>query len=228
MYQSLADAIRSAEAAAAVRVILIDSAGDAFTAGNDLQDFLSDPPRGQASPVFQFLTAISTAAKPIVAAVHGAAVGLGTTMLLHCDLVYAAENTALCVAVREFGPYTGGRIDSPLAAPSRLSARPPSCLLLGEPFDVSKACDAGLVTAVVSKGFCVRSRAGGSAKARRAAPPTRLRLTKQLMRRWDRELMQRAMKEEGDTFISLLDSPEAKEAFAAFLEKRKPDFTKFA
>lgn len=225
MYQALADAIGTAERDAAIRVILIHGAGGAFTAGNDLKDFLSNPPRGEASPVFRFLAAVSTAEKPIVAAVSGVAVGIGTTMLLHCDLVYAAENARFALPFVNLGisPEAGSSFLLPRIAGYQRAAE---LLLLGEPFDAAKARDAGIVTAVVPNDN-VLDTAKAAAKKLAERPANSIRVTKRLMRKWDRDSVARAMKEEGDSFVALLSSPEAKEAFSAFLEKRKPDFSQF-
>src|SRR5512141_1138899 len=148
MYQALADAIKAAEADARVRVLLIHGKTDLFTAGNDLQDFLDNPPRDDNRPVFQFLYGISQAQKPIVAAVAGAAVGIGTTMLLHCDLVYAAPNARLQLPFVNLGlvPEAGSSLLLPALAGYQRAAE---LLLLGEPFDAHKAKEIGLVTEVV-------------------------------------------------------------------------------
>lgn len=226
MYQSLADALNAANADSGVRVVLIHGAGGAFCAGNDLEDFLRTPPSGPNSEVFRFLTAISSAEKPIVAAVGGVAVGIGTTMLLHCDLVYAADNAKFAL------PFVNLGI-SPEAASSLLLPqlagfqRASEFLLLGEPFGANEAREVGLVNRVVAPDQLLAT-ATATAQKLAARPAGAVRTTKRLMRQWQRELVARAMREEGDTFVKLLDSPEAKEAFGAFLEKRKPDFSKFA
>ncbi|MDP2639165.1 MAG: enoyl-CoA hydratase-related protein, partial [Betaproteobacteria bacterium] len=148
MYQAMADAIHAAEADSSVRVLLIHGKPGLFTAGNDLQDFLDHPPRDDQRPVFQFLYAISQAQKPIVAAVAGAAVGIGTTMLLHCDLVYAAPNARLQLPFVNLGlvPEAASSLLLPALVGYQRAAK---LLLLGEPFSAQKAKEIGLVTDVV-------------------------------------------------------------------------------
>ncbi len=225
MYQALADAINAAEADASVRVLLIHGKADLFTAGNDLQDFLDNPPRDDKRPVFQFLYGISQARKPIVAAVAGAAVGIGTTMLLHCDLVYAAPNARLQLPFVNLGlvPEAASSLLLPALAGYQRAAE---LLLLGEPFSAQKAKDIGLVTDVIPEAQLFDT-AMAQAKKLADKPAASLRLTKQLMKQGQMEAVAQRIKLESDHFGVRLNSPEAKEAFSAFLEKRKPDFSKF-
>jgi enoyl-CoA hydratase/carnithine racemase len=216
MYAALADALDGAAADDAVRVVLVGGAGGAFTAGNDLGDFLADPPTGADSPVFRFLHALSTFPKPVVAAVEGAAVGVGTTMLLHCDLVYAGRSAAFRLPFADLGLV-------PEAASSYLlpravgPARAAELLLLGEPFGAEAAAAMGLVNAVVADpGAHARERAETLA----AKPPEALRLTKALLRRGSEAAVAEAMREEGRVFVERLASPEAQAAFAAFFARR--------
>ena len=224
MYQAMADALRAADADDRVRVVLIQGKSDLFTSGNDLQDFLSNPPREENRPVFQFLEAVSHLQKPLVAAVAGAAVGIGTTMLLHCDLVYAAPNARLQMPFVNLGlvPEAASSLLLPALAGY---VRAAELLLLGEPFSAEKAREVGLVTAIVPEEQLL---ATAYAQARKLAqkPAAALRLTKQLMKQGQMALVEKQMKAEGGHFARLLGSPEAKEAFSAFLEKRKPDFSK--
>ena len=225
MYQAMADAIHAAEADSKVRVVLIHGKADLFTAGNDLQDFLDNPPRDDNRPVFQFLYGISQAQKPIVAAVAGAAVGIGTTMLLHCDLVYAAPNARLQLPFVNLGlvPEAG----SSLLLPALIGyQRAAELLLLGEPFSAQKAKEMGLVTEVVAEDQLFDT-AMAQAKKLAGKPAASLRLTKRLMKQGQMAAVAQRIRQESDHFGERLDSPEAKEAFSAFLEKRKPDFSKF-
>ena len=225
MYQAMADAINAAEADAKVRVTLIHGKADLFTAGNDLQDFLDNPPRDDDRPVFQFLYGISRAQKPIVAAVAGAAVGIGTTMLLHCDLVYAAPNSRLQLPFVNLGLVPEAA--SSLLLPALVGyQRAAELLLLGEPFSAQKAQEIGLVTEVVPEDRLFDT-ALAQARKLAAKPAASLRLTKQLMKQGQLDAVAQRIKLESDHFGKRLASPEAKEAFSAFLEKRKPDFSKF-
>ena len=225
MYQSMADAIKLAEADSSVRVVLIQGKSDLFTAGNDLQDFLDNPPRDDKRPVFQFLYGISQAQKPIVAAVAGAAVGIGTTMLLHCDLVYAAPNARLQLPFVNLAlvPEAG----SSLLLPALIGyQRAAELLLLGEPFTAQKAKEIGIVTEVVPEDQLFET-AMAQAKKLAGKPAASLRLTKRLMKQGQAAAVAQQIKLESDCFGERLASPEAKEAFSAFLQKRKPDFSRF-
>ncbi len=225
MYGALADALAAADADAAVRVVLIHGASDCFTAGNDLKDFLARPPHSEASPTHRFLRGIATFGKPLLAAVNGAAVGIGTTMLLHCDLVYAAPGARFQMPFVPLGlvPEAGSSFLLPYIAGYQRAAE---LLLLGQPFDADKAYAAGFVTAVVPEAELLdRARAGALAIA--ALPPAALRATKALMRGRIAPRVTEAMNEELKIFAERLSSPEAREAMTAFFEKRKPDFSRF-
>jgi enoyl-CoA hydratase/carnithine racemase len=224
MYAGLADALAAAEADRGVRVVLLHGAGDAFTAGNDLADFLANPPHGTDRPAPRFLHAISHAAKPIVAAVHGVAIGIGTTLLAHCDLVYAAEATRFQLPFVNLGlcPEGASSLLLPLAAGYQRAAE---LLMLGEPFTAAKARELGLVTEVVS-GSELLATAGAAARKLAAKPPASLRLTKQLLKRPLMPQIEAALAAEFAAFADRLASPEAKEAFTAFFEKRPADFSK--
>jgi enoyl-CoA hydratase/carnithine racemase len=225
MYAAIADALTGAEADAGVRAVLIHGAGDAFTAGNDLQDFLANAPRYADAPVFRFLNAISHAGKPLVAAVNGVAVGVGTTMLLHCDLVYAAEGTKFALPFVNLGlcPEAASSFLLPAIVGYQRAAE---LLLLGEPFDAQKAWQLGLVTEVVSAD-AVLERAAEAARKLADKPAASVRITRQLLKRHWMPTIEATLAEEIRHFGERLGSPEAREAFAAFLEKRKPDFSKF-
>ena len=225
MYQAMAGALKSAEADRDVRVILIHGKPDCFTAGNDLTDFLQKPPSGGDSPVFQFLRGISTAAKPVVAAVAGPAIGIGTTMLLHCDFVYAAPNARFQMPFVSLGlvPEAASSLLLPMAAGYLRAAE---LLLLGKPFTAEKAFAAGIVTEIVPERRLL-DHALEVAASLAALPPSSLRMTKALMKSRYASTVVEAMASEGEQFRTQLASAEAKEAMTAFFEKRKPDFSKF-
>lgn len=225
MYRAFADALRSAATDADVRVVLVHGTPDAFTAGNDLQDFLANPPRGSESPVFAFLDAVTHVEKPLVAAVNGVAVGIGTTMLLHCDLVYAGQDAKFAMPFVNLGlcPEAASSFLLPALAGYQRAAE---LLLLGEPFDAAKALAVGIVTEVVPNDLTLEA-AEQAARKLAAKPPASVRLTKRLLKAQTKAMMEAALAEELRNFGERLVSGEAKEAFNAFLEKRKPDFTRF-
>lgn len=225
MYADIAAAIAAAEADAAVRVMLIHGAPGVFTAGNDLHDFLSRPPRGADTGVSRFLHVLSRTSKPLVAAVSGPAVGIGTTMLLHCDLVYAAEDARLALPFVNLGlcPEAASSYLLPRIAGYQRAAE---LLLLGEPFGPEKGRELGIVTAVVPAAELMEA-ATAAAHGLAGRPPAALRVTKALMKRALQPGIDAALEAEFRAFSERLDSPEAKEALTAFFEKRKPDFSRF-
>ncbi|CAG9183479.1 2,3-dehydroadipyl-CoA hydratase [Cupriavidus laharis] len=229
MYQAMADALRAAEEDRAVRVILIRGKDEIFTAGNDLEDFMQRPPTGgegaEQAPVFQFLYQISHASKPVVAAVSGAAVGVGTTLLLHCDFVYASETVKLSLPFAQLGlcPEAASCLLLPRLVGYQRAAEK---LMLGEPFGAQEAHEIGLVTRVLPVAE-LHEFALQQARKLAALPASSLRETKRLMKGNDMAAVEQKMAEEGAVFRRMLVAPEAKEAFAAFFEKRRPDFTKF-
>ncbi len=225
MYQSMVDALASAHEDAAVRAILLRGQPDIFTAGNDIEDFLKTPPVGEDSPVFRFLFAIAGAQKPLVAVVAGAAVGVGTTMLLHCDLVYAADNASFSMPFAQLGlcPEAGSSLLLPRIAGYQAAAEK---LLLGEAFDATEAHRCGIVNRVLPAAELDAYVAGQLAKLT-ALPAASLRATKSLMKRASEHELRTRMSEEGVQFGKMLLAPEAREAFGAFLQKRKPDFKQF-
>ncbi|HEX7054752.1 MAG TPA: enoyl-CoA hydratase [Burkholderiales bacterium] len=225
MYAQLAEALAAADADAGVRAVVLSGSPDCFTAGNDLSDFLERPPSGAGSPTWRFFEVLPALAKPVVAAVGGPAIGIGTTLLLHCDLVYAASNARFQLPFVPLGivPEFGSTYLLPLLAGYQRAAE---LLLLGQPFDAQKALQLGLVTEVVEPDKLMA--AAEAAGARLAElPPQSLRLTKRLMKAAHADLVRRTLEEEGRIFRERLASPEAKEALRAFLEKRKPDFSRF-
>ena len=223
MYDMATEAIKQADTDPAVRTVVISGRGDCFTAGNDMVDFLSASTGGLADNVLHFLRAVPQCSKPIIAAVHGHAVGIGTTLLLHCDLVYAEANAklkmpfvnlALCP---EFG--------SSLLLPKLIGHRRASeLLLLGETMDAHTALQYGIVNAVVDN--CLDT-AREKAQQLATKPAAAIRLTKQLLRKADQEELLQVIEEETQAFAARLVSPEAVEAFTAFMEKREPDFSQF-
>ncbi|MBV8667535.1 MAG: enoyl-CoA hydratase [Burkholderiaceae bacterium] len=226
MYQTMADALKQADADAEVRVILMCGKPEIFTAGNDLEDFLKNPPSGLNSPVFQFMTALSGVSKPVVAAVAGAAVGIGTTLLLHCDLVYAADNAKFSMPFTQLGlcpEFASSLLLPQLAGYQRAAEK----LLLGEAFLVEEAREMGLVNKVLPVAEVLAYAQAQAAKLV-ALPASSIRASKRLMKGRQAQTVQAVIGEEGQQFAEMLLAPEAKEAFSAFLQKRKPDFTKFA
>jgi len=224
MYKQLAAALAAADADPQVRAILLHGTQDCFTAGNDLHDFLQRP-AGAEPPVVDLFKVLPNLAKPIVAAVGGPAVGIGSTMLLHCDLVYAADNARFQLPFVPLGivPEFASTYLLPLLAGYQRAAE---LLLLGQPFTADKARDVGIVTEVVSTENLF-SKAREAAHALAALPPESLRLTKQLLKKRHRAGIADSIAEETRIFSERLSSPEAKEAMSAFLEKRKPDFSRF-
>lgn len=224
MYAALADALTGASADEGVRAVVLTGDGGAFTGGNDLADFLMDPPAGtdtpegdgEASPVFAFLHVVSTFPKPLVAAVEGAAVGIGTTVLLHCDLVYVAPSARFRMPFVDLGlvPEAASSLLLPQIAGH---VRAAEWLLLGEPFGADEALAAGLVNEIVTDPLV---RAIERAQALAAKPPEAVRLSKALLRRPTEAAVQAAMEEEGARFVERLASPEAQAAFMAFFARR--------
>jgi enoyl-CoA hydratase/carnithine racemase len=224
MYAALADAIVRARDDAAVRVVLVQGHETVFCAGNDIGDFLHQPPSAEDSPVFRFLQAIATFPKPLLAAACGPAVGIGTTMLFHCDLVYAGDNAAFSMPFVNLGICPEAA--SSLLAPQLLGYhRAAEALLLGEPFMAEAALEVGLVNRVLPP---TEANNFAQAQARKLAakPLASLVETKRLMKKGQQQAVLQQMAEEGASFRRMLGEPAAKEAFTAFMEKRRPDFSK--
>jgi enoyl-CoA hydratase/carnithine racemase len=225
MYQAMADAITDAVAQPAVRALLITGQPGVFTSGNDLEDFVARPPQSEDSPVFRFMRALLECDKPVVAAVTGAAIGIGTTMLLHCDLVYVSDEARLAMPFVSLGLVP--EYASSLLLPQRIGfARAAERLLLGDPFTGAEAVDCGIANAVLPAGE-VLNHARRMAERFNALPPGAVQDAKRLMRQPQRAAVLAAMASEGEIFGRRLKSPEAREAFQAFFEKRRPDFSKF-
>jgi enoyl-CoA hydratase/carnithine racemase len=226
MYLALADIFNKAAIDANTRVILWHGAGDSFCAGNDIEDFLKNPPGPGESPQSKLMDALVNFEKPVVAAVQGAAIGGGTTMLTHCDFIYAGEGAKFqmpfinLAVVPEFG--------SSCSVPARVGhLRAAELILLGDAFDAKRAAELGLVTQVVPDKEAL-AKATETARKLAAKPASALQASKRLMKQPFREQIKAAMKAENEAFSAQVRSDDAKEAFTAFLEKRKPDFTKTA
>jgi enoyl-CoA hydratase/carnithine racemase len=229
MYQAMADALNAAREDAAVRAVLITGQPGIFTSGNDVEDFLTRPP-GQGSdsmesPVFRFMRALLDCDKPVVAAVTGAAIGIGTTMLLHCDFVYVSDEARLAMPFVALGlvpEYASSLLVPQLMGHRRAAEK----LLLGDPFTPEQAVECGIANAVLPAAEVV-AHARRVAARFNALPPGAVREAKQLMRAPERERLLQTIRTEGEIFGRRLRSPEAMEAFQAFLQKRKPDFSRF-
>ena len=225
MYSAMAEALSAANADAAVRAVLITGQPGCFTSGNDLEDFMQRPPQGEESPVTRFMQALLACEKPVVAAVTGAAVGIGATLLLHCDLVYVSDEARLAMPFVSLGLVP--EFASSLIIPMLMGhARATEKLMLGEPFSGSDAVDCGIANAVLPAGEVV-NHARRMAERFNALPPSAVSETKRLMRAPLRVQVAQVMAAENELFRQRLRSPEAMEAFQAFFQKRKPDFSKF-
>ncbi len=225
MYTAMAEAILAADADTAIRALLITGQPGIFTSGNDLEDFMQRPPAGEDSPVFRFMKALAECGKPVVAAVTGGAIGIGTTMLLHCDLVYVSDEARLAMPFVTLGLVP--EYASSLLIPQRVGyAKATELLLLGEPFNGERAVEMGIANAVLPAAEVV-NHARRMAERFNALPPGAVRESKALMRRGQRSLVKETIEVEAEVFGKRLRSPEAMEAFQAFFQKRKPDFSKF-
>jgi enoyl-CoA hydratase/carnithine racemase len=224
MYLTLASIFNEAAKDDNTRVVLWHGAGDSFCAGNDIEDFLKNPPGPGESPQAALMNAFVNFDKPLVAAVQGAAIGGGTTMLTHCDFVYAGESARFqmpfinLAVVPEFG--------SSCSVPARIGhLHAAELILLAVPFDARRAAELGLVTQVLSDKDAL-AKATETAGKLAAKPAAALQASKRLIKQPFREQIKAAMKAENEEFSAQVRSEDAKEAFTAFLEKRKPDFTK--
>jgi enoyl-CoA hydratase/carnithine racemase len=223
MYAALADAIEAATGDDAIRLVTIRGEGQDFAAGNDLGDFLKALPRDTSEiPVWRLLRALATCETPLVAAVHGNCVGIGTTMLLHCDLVMAEESARFSLPFVDLAlvPEAASTLLLPELAGRRIAAR---YLLLGEPFGVDEARAIGLISHTAATGKLEETLADVVSRLL-AKPPAALAATQRLLRTGRSEAVLARMKLESDAFAERLTSAEAKEAFTAFFEKRKPNF----
>ena len=225
MYTAMAEALIAANADTRVRAVLITGQPGIFTSGNDIEDFMQRPPQVEESPVIRFMHALLDCEKPVVAAVTGGAVGIGTTLLLHCDLVYVSDEARLAMPFVSLGLVP--EYASSLLLPALLGhVKAAEKLMLGEPFSGSDAVDCGIANAVLPAGEVV-NHARRMAERFNALPPAAVRETKRLMRAPQRERIREVMATELALFASRLRSPEAMEAFQAFFQKRQPDFSQF-
>jgi len=225
MYDDMAAALKAAGENAAVRSVLFTGQPGIFTSGNDLEDFMQRPPQGADSPVFRFMQALLECEKPVVVAVTGAAIGIGCTMLLHSDLVYVSDEARLAMPFVSLGlvpEYASSLLVPQLMGHRRAAEK----LMLGDPLTPQEAVDTGLANAVLPASE-VLPHARRMAERFNQLPPSAVKQTKQLMRRWQGEKVREVIAIEGDLFGKGLRSPEAREAFQAFFEKRRPDFSKF-
>jgi enoyl-CoA hydratase/carnithine racemase len=220
MYITMAGVLDDAARDEHVRVVLWHGAGDSFSAGNDLEDFMKNPPGPGQSPQAQLINGLINFEKPLIAAVRGAAIGGGTTMLAHCDFVYAGESAKFQVPFVNLGlvPEFG----SSYLLPLRFGyVRAAELILLGQPFDASRAAELGLVTQVVPDQM-VLATATETARKLAEKPAAAVQACKRLMRGAVREQLEHAVKLENEEFAARVTSPEAKEAFRAFFAKRQP------
>jgi enoyl-CoA hydratase/carnithine racemase len=221
MYAALADAVERGSNDASVRLITFRGEGADFAAGNDLADFLNSPARvDEEIPVWRFLRALVACQTPLLAAVHGNCVGIGTTMLLHCDLVVAEEGARFSLPFVDLAlvPEAGSSLLLPRLAGRRRAAR---YLLLCEPFGVDEAVDAGIVSHRAVSGQLAATTEDITRRLI-AKPPEALLQTQQLLRRTDGDEVLERMRLESDLFAQRLNSDEVKDAIRAFFERRKP------
>jgi enoyl-CoA hydratase/carnithine racemase len=225
MYTAIAELLSDADKDDEIRVVVLHGAGDSFTAGNDLiGDFEKNPPKASGSPQARFTDALITFSKPLVAAVHGATVGGGTTMLLHFDFVYAAENAKFQMPFVNLAlvPELGSSYLAPAQAGYIAAAE---LILLGSPFDARRALELGFVTRIVSDNGLLAT-ALGTAQELAEKPAGVLQASKNLLKRSSRELATSTAKAEFQEYSARVISTDSREAMTAFFEKRRPDFTK--
>lgn len=220
MYSAMTEALEIAARDASVRALLLRGDGGNFTSGNDLNDFMQTPPTGDDSPVIRFLHALSTFEKPVVAAVEGHAIGVGTTLLLHCDLVYAAPSARFQLPFVNLALVP--EASSSFLLPRLMGhARAAELLFFGEPFNAATARELGLVNAVVED---LNAHARARVHTLVEKPAESLRLTKQLLKAPLSDEIRARMRAEGVIFMERLASAEMREAVTAFFEKRPPRF----
>ena len=226
MYAAMTEALQVANTDPAVRAVLITGQPGSFTSGNDLEDFMKRSGGMGDSPAIQFMKALLACDKPVVAAVTGAAIGIGTTMLLHCDLVYVSDEARLAMPFVSLGLVP--EFASSLVVPQLVGrVKAAEKLLLGDSFTAAEAVEMGIANAVLPAGE-VANHARRVAERFNSLPPSAVRDTKHLLRRAQTEPVLQAIAVESEIFGRRLNEPEAKEAFSAFFQKRKPDFTQFS
>jgi enoyl-CoA hydratase/carnithine racemase len=229
MYDAMSEALDAAESGDAIACHVFIGSGGVFSAGNDINDFLRRAQataaggQGIPAPSLQFIRRLPKVTRPMIAAVDGLAVGIGTTMLLHCDLVYATPSASLRTPFLDLGLIQ--EAGSSITAPARLGyPRAFELICLGEPFSAERALQAGLINAVVPAEK-LEETALAAARRLAAKPRAALLTSRRLLRRNHPEISA-VMEEEAKAYQTLIASPEAREAFTAFLEKRPPDFAK--
>ncbi len=218
MYSHLAEALEQADTDPEINAVLITGSSECFTAGNDIADFLQAPPSNLDSPVFQFMLTLLECRKPVIAAVAGAAVGIGTTLLLHCDLVYVSRDARLRMPFVNLGlcPEFG----SSLLLPRLLGhAKAAELLLLGEGFSGEQAAEWGIATEALGSGEAALAKAREMALRFESLPPEAVRISKRLMKAPDREQLRKVIEEEGALFTQRLRSPEALAALSGFINR---------
>ncbi|MEH6561609.1 MAG: enoyl-CoA hydratase [Marinobacter sp.] len=226
MYTALGDALEQANTDADIRCVLFTGSEECFTAGNDLGEFASGLPGDfKETPVGRFLLLLANATKPVVASVNGAAVGIGTTMLLHCDMVFAGTNARFQMPFANLGLCPEG--GSSLLLPSWIGrVRAAELLMLGGAFSADDAYRLGLINRVCEPAETEKTALEACQKLA-SQPPAAIRATKKLLSGPTHEELTTTMLAEGALFAERLKSPEAAEAFQAFMQKRKPDFSGF-
>jgi enoyl-CoA hydratase/carnithine racemase len=224
MYTTIAELLNTAEKDDGTRAVILHGAGDSFSAGNDLQDFLNHPLKEDDSPQARFIDALMNFEKPLIAAVHGAAIGSGTTMLTYCDFVYATQSTVFQMPFVNLAlvPELGTSYSIPAQIGYIAAAE---LILLAQPFDAQRGLELGFVTRIVSEPGLLPT-AMETAQRLARQPAGALQASKKLMRHFSREWLAAAVKAEASEYAARLRSPDAKEAMTAFFEKRRPDFTK--
>jgi enoyl-CoA hydratase/carnithine racemase len=228
MYQAMADAINASNEDKNVSVILITGKPEVFTAGNDLEDFMKHAgslASEDMPPVYQFMHALNDAQKPVIAAVAGNAVGIGTTLLMHCDMIYAADNAKFSMPFTPLGlcpEYASSMVFQRIVGYQRAAEK----LLLGEAFLAQEAFEMGFINKVLPLEELLPYAEKQAAKIA-ALPAKSIRLTKRLMKANEPQAIRDKMNEENAHFAAMLSQPEAREAMMAFFQKRKPDFKQF-
>jgi len=216
MYQTLATKINEAAGDFGVRCIVISSEGDSFTAGNDINDFANNPQMDEGSPVFNFLFAIHNFPKPLIAAVHGRAVGIGTTMLMHCDIVAANPNSVFSMPFVSLGLVAEG--GSSYLFPRLVGhAKASEILLTGRSFTSDEALQMGLINEISEDHFGAAMKFANTLAEQ---PPTAVINTKALLKSGSHEALNQVMRAEGELFRMAMDSDEAQQAFMNFLMKK--------
>ena len=216
MYQTLATKINEAAGDFGIRCIVISSEGDSFTAGNDINDFANNPQMDEGSPVFNFLFAIHNFPKPLIAAVHGRAVGIGTTMLMHCDIVTANPNSVFSMPFVSLGLVAEG--GSSYLFPRLVGhVKASEILLTGRSFTSDEALQMGLINEISEDHFGAAMKFANTLAEQ---PPTAVINTKALLKSGSHEALNQVMRAEGELFRMAMDSDEAQQAFMNFLMKK--------